>query len=275
MKKILSIILLLISLPLLAQEELDYKFRNEMYSKSLSELKILRNEFFARKGYKFKSKELSNHFNQFNWYKGNKSLNEIELSQTDKAKVDLIKKIEYQKKLSQPRIKMLELLTTLEGNSMGSWDWSKADRVKYVNDCKKVGYLINDNSGMVQKRFINDNHLFVQVIDGGWEFVVIPINDNKFFILINDIVGGGNNFDSYLSDENKTHKLNEKIFPENWEYNFNPKGENCEFPASPFMFDFTINDETISVENWEDECLIKKKLIFKFDKKKLKYELIK
>jgi len=273
MKKALTIIIFLITVTLFAQEEVDYEFKNEIYSKSLTELKLLRNEFFARKGYKFKSKELNNHFKKFDWYNGTKTINEIELSQENKAKVDFIKKVESQRKLNGERIKTLELLSTIHEKSMGSWDWSKDDRIKYTDSCKKVGYLLNDNSGMMQKRFINDNHLFVQVIDGAWEFVVIQINENKFYILTNDIVGGGNSFVSYLSDGKMTNKLDVKIFPENWELNFNPKGENCEFPASPFMFDFFIDNQTIFVENWEDECLIKKKLTFIFNKEKMQYEL--
>ncbi len=273
MKKTVTIILFLITRTLVAQEELNYKFINEIYSKSPSELKLLRNEFFARKGYKFKTNELNDHFNQFDWYKGTKSIDEIELSPINKAKVDFIKKVENQKKLNQLKIRTLDLLSTLDEESMGSWDWSKNNRVKYTFDCKKVGYLINDNSGIMQKHFIDDNHLLVQVVDGTWEFVVIPINHNKFFILTNDRVGGGNSFNSYISDGTKTSRLNKRIFPENWEKYFKPKNTTCELPSSPFMFDFLIDNETIFITSWEDECLLKKKLPFTFNKEKIQYEL--
>ena len=136
MKKVFTIVIFLISATLLAQKELDYEFQNKMYSKSLSELKLLRNEFFARKGYKFKSKELNNYFNKFDWYEGTKSIDEIELSTVNKAKVDFIKKVESQKKLNRHRIRTLKLLSTLEGESMGFWNWSKDDRIKYITDCE-------------------------------------------------------------------------------------------------------------------------------------------
>ncbi|NQX80823.1 MAG: YARHG domain-containing protein [Flavobacteriaceae bacterium] len=273
MKKVFTIVIFLISATLLAQKELDYEFQNKMYSKSLSELKLLRNEFFARKGYKFKSKELNNYFNKFDWYEGTKSIDEIELSTVNKAKVDFIKKVESQKKLNRHRIRTLKLLSTLEGESMGFWNWSKDDRIKYITDCEKVGYLINDNSGMMQKLFIGDNHLFVRVIDGAWEFVVIQINDNKFFLLTHDITGDYNSFVSYIYDENKISRLDINIFPENWESNFKRKDKDCEFYESPFVFDFLIDNETILVESWEDECLLKKKLTFEFDKEKIQYQL--
>jgi len=57
---------LLISWNIEAKEELSYSFQNSMHSKSLSELKILRNHFFASKGYKFKDKDLNDHFSKFN-----------------------------------------------------------------------------------------------------------------------------------------------------------------------------------------------------------------
>ena len=176
MKKILIILLFIISSNLSAQEELSYEFKNEMHSKSLSELKIIRNEFFAKKGYIFKSKDLNEHFSQFNWYVGTKSIEQIELSEIEKLKTDFIKKVEHKKKLNNKRIKTLELLSILPGDSMGSWDWTMEDRIEYTKDCKNAGYLLNDNSGMMQKSFIDDKHLFVQVIDGVWEFLVIDIN---------------------------------------------------------------------------------------------------
>lgn len=165
-KLVFMLLLFFISFNFFAQEELGYTFKAEMYSKSLKELRYLRNTFFARQGYKFKSKELDTYFHQFDWYKGNKSIGEIKLSKEEELKVNFIKKVEKQKKLNASRIKTLDLLSLLPKKSMGSWDWSKEDRIKYVENCKKMGYLTNDNSGMMQKRFINDNHLFVQVVDG-------------------------------------------------------------------------------------------------------------
>lgn len=274
MKNAFTLLLFILSINLSAQEELSYSYRNEMYSKSLYELKLLRNEFFARQGYAFKSEKLTQHFNQFDWYKGTKSIDEIVLSTTDKQKVDFIKKVETRKALNKSRIETLHLLSRLPGKSMGSWDWPIEDRKRYAKDCEEVGYLINNNSGMMQKSFIEDKHLFVQVVDGTWEFVVIPIAPNKFFILTNDIVGGGNSLEAYLSNDTAITRLDTKILPDNWEQNFQPSNKDCELPCSPFMFDFTINKDTISVKSWKDDCLLEKELTFRLNKEKMTYELI-
>lgn len=274
MKKILSLIcLVFISINTQAQEELDYQFQNEMYSKSLKELRLIRNEFFARQGYKFKGEELNKYFSQFDWYKGSLSIDEIELSPMNQLKVNFIKKVESQKKLNKSRIQTLELLSTLPNESMGSWDWSVEDRIEYAKKCTEVGYLINDNSGMMQKIFIDDNHLFVRVVDGVWELLVIPVREHRFFILTNDIVGGGNSFSAYSVYKNEISKLDTNIFPEKWEDNFKPSDKDCELSSSPFLFDFSIEGETISVKSWKDECQIKRELILKFNKEKFQYEI--
>ena len=236
MKKTLSILLLLISSSFLAQEEVDYEFKKEMHSKSLSELKLVRNEFYARQGYIFKSNHLNEHFSQFNWYEGTKSIDEIELSETAKHKTAFIKHVEKGKKLNAIRIKTLQLLAILPGDSMGSWNWSMEDRTTYAKDCKEVGYLINDNSGMMQKTFIEDKHLFVQVVDGAWEFSIIAISNHKYFILTNDIVGGGNSFSAYIADDDKITRLDKNIFPENWKANFKPLGKDCVLEEAPYFF---------------------------------------
>lgn len=48
--------------------EIQYFFE-DLVDLSLKELKIKRNEIYARKGKKFKSKELQKYFGQFDWYK--------------------------------------------------------------------------------------------------------------------------------------------------------------------------------------------------------------
>ncbi len=277
MKKALTIITFLISLTLLAQEELDYEFQNEMYSKSLSELKLLRNEFFARQGYSFNSKELKQHFSQFNWYKGTKSIDEIELPKKDQAQVNFIKKVEQEKKLNESRIKILKILPEIPTESMETWEWKKEDRTEYINNSIEVGYLINDNSGTLQKRFLSDNHFFVQVVDGVWELFVIPIDTRSCFIMTVDIVGDGHFLNTYKYKSNIISKLNIKdVFPKNLYQYFISEKIDCKDLEEIFPLNFEVKDEKITVSSWyADECLLEKKLEFRFDKENLKYELIK
>lgn len=63
---------------------------------SAQELTYLRNSFFARKGYIFKSKELNDFFSTYDWYILDYDATAADLSKTDKKNVEFIK--EYQKK---------------------------------------------------------------------------------------------------------------------------------------------------------------------------------
>lgn len=62
----------------------------------LSDLRLLRNEIFARKGYVFKSKELSKHFSKFDWYEPKYGAQEIDkhLSPIDSFNIKKIQKAE-------------------------------------------------------------------------------------------------------------------------------------------------------------------------------------
>ena len=57
-----------------------------------AELRIARNEIFARKGYIFPHQDLNRHFEQFDWYEAANS--NVELSDVERANVALIRSVE-------------------------------------------------------------------------------------------------------------------------------------------------------------------------------------
>jgi len=59
------------------------------------ELKLMRNEIFARYGYKFKSKDLIEYFNSKGWYKPQKNNVDIYLTNLEKKNINFIKKLEF------------------------------------------------------------------------------------------------------------------------------------------------------------------------------------
>ncbi len=71
----------------------------ELRKLSLDELHFLRNEFYARKGYIFKTDKMKNHFNDTEWYKGTIKDPSGLLDDTEKENVFLIKTIEEEKRL--------------------------------------------------------------------------------------------------------------------------------------------------------------------------------
>jgi hypothetical protein len=58
------------------------------------ELKIMRNEIFARHGYIFKTPEMKNYFNTQNWYYGRFTNVDNQLTQIEKENIQLIKSYE-------------------------------------------------------------------------------------------------------------------------------------------------------------------------------------
>lgn len=65
---------------------------DELGNYSALELRIARNEIFARRGLRFKDPALQNHFSQFSWYRP--TTDNVSLSPTEKANVALLKSAE-------------------------------------------------------------------------------------------------------------------------------------------------------------------------------------
>ena len=64
----------------------------DLYYKSAAELRIMRNEIYARNGYIFDNEELHYYFSQKSWYKPEKPyIKESEFSEIEKHNIDFIK----------------------------------------------------------------------------------------------------------------------------------------------------------------------------------------
>lgn len=74
---------------------------SELKTLTKAQLRILRNTFFAFQGYKFISEDLTNFFNQFDWYQkiilGEKSNDDVIIWPDEKERIRLIKEIEDSK----------------------------------------------------------------------------------------------------------------------------------------------------------------------------------
>jgi hypothetical protein len=99
------ILLILLSLSSFSQIDNCSQYNSKIYSEedithfSLLELKILRNEIYARHQYIFKDDRLSDYFlKKYDWYKPNyKSENKIELNNFEKKNISLLLKKENEK----------------------------------------------------------------------------------------------------------------------------------------------------------------------------------
>jgi len=63
-----------------------------------ADLRLLRNEIFARHGYIFKSPELTDFFSKFEWYQPNLTSDQIDkvLTEIDRFNISLIKSVEQE-----------------------------------------------------------------------------------------------------------------------------------------------------------------------------------
>lgn len=98
--------------------------KTDIKDKELYELKILRNEIFARHQYVFENERLNEYFSQLDWYKPNNDSNQsISLNTNEKHNIDLFKKeentiIEWRKALKQEFINFKDALNKNDLNKI-------------------------------------------------------------------------------------------------------------------------------------------------------------
>ncbi|MEE9406957.1 MAG: YARHG domain-containing protein [Polaribacter sp.] len=144
---------------------------------SLLELKILRNEIFARHQYVFKNDRLKDYFlNKYDWYKPNyKSENKIELNNFEKENSCLFLKKENEKvELKKTIIKELEIFLT----SLSENDTSKINSV--ISNATKDFNIEHKNAVITELKDIltkinikgihwyNENGLYKITTDDGY-----------------------------------------------------------------------------------------------------------
>jgi len=82
----------------------------DLAGKSLWELKIMRNEIFARHGYKFKTEEMREYFNKQKWYEPKYADVKSKLTEIENANIKMIKQYEDNLQKSKPSPKISELI---------------------------------------------------------------------------------------------------------------------------------------------------------------------
>lgn len=72
----------------------SYLTNDDLYHLNKNELRLLRNEIFARKGYIFSSQEMRDYFSQFDWYVPRYKNVYNQLNNVEKFNIDKIKEHE-------------------------------------------------------------------------------------------------------------------------------------------------------------------------------------
>ncbi|WP_234859097.1 YARHG domain-containing protein [Aquimarina aquimarini] len=282
-------------------ESTDANFKllteKELNSKSINELRIIRNKIFAKKGYVFKSKDLQQYFKAKKWYVPKENL-KISLSEIEKQNIELIKQIESKKKKNTNPEKfidtihinyntnniVLDILTLLPETNMGSWDWSQKERSEMVTYIKKNNFIIDSTEMYLNIAYVEPNTIGLQVVDGFWSLSVYSINQNDHILITNDIVGDGNSIRVYSLTNETLKPLNmQSLFGDYTKKLINTESKNClsmlEENGIMFDYDFSNKDYALISSSWitnDDEykgCFIGNTIKFRFNKVKRLFEI--
>lgn len=165
---------------------------------TLLELKILRNEIFARHQFVFKDTRLEDYFlGKYDWYKpNNASENTIKLNNFEKENIRIILKFEKEKKaLQKTIIKELETfktaLNTDETATINSIinnvtkDFSTTHKNDFVSELKSIVSKID----IQQIHWYNENGLYKITTDDGYSINerAITIKGSKVIMSYSDI----------------------------------------------------------------------------------------
>lgn len=287
MKKVLVVLFVAFCIVLLScntkTETNIYMNKQELNQKTNEELKLIRNEVFARKGYVFKDTLLSNYFKSYNWYVPIKNI-EITLSKKEKEYVDLIKNIENNKNNFIKKDVIFDILDKLPLN-LGSWEWTYTNRKLFKKSVEKGIHEISNNDGLFKKKYLNSEKIIVNVVDGSWVMKLYKIEDGIYIVITDDIVTGGNDLMAYkytAKDKNLSRKNFNFLFQKEVINYFLQKENTCKenlkndnFTA--FLdYDFYEQDITMSVyDDISENCLKYREIIFRFNKKTEKFDFLK
>ncbi|QCX37900.1 YARHG domain-containing protein [Aureibaculum algae] len=202
---------------------------------TLLELKILRNEIFARHQYVFTDERLSDYFlNKYDWYKpNNKQLNNIELNHYEKENISLFSKKENEKiNIKKTIIKELEIFLT----SLNENDTSKINSVinKVTKDfnSEHKNVVVTELKDILTKinikgiHWYNESGLYKIITDDGYflnetsikikgEEIILSYNDMGHSELLSDKTAfdfgssydSTNEYASWYTFEIKNNKL--------------------------------------------------------------------
>ncbi|MFD2562902.1 PA3715 family protein [Aquimarina rubra] len=114
---------------------------------------------------------------------------------------------------------LLNILKQLPETTLNSWEWSKKDRIKTVDFIKKNNYLIDSTETYNTIKYIKPNTIGIQVVDGFWTLSIYEFNENHHFIITNDIVGDGNDVQTFNFINNEIKPLKMTNWFDGFEYN--------------------------------------------------------
>ncbi|PZW37576.1 hypothetical protein LX95_02885 [Mesonia algae] len=179
--------------------------------------------------------------------------------------------------------KLLNILTLLPESTMDSWEWSKKDRERTVEFIEKNNFIIDSTQMYNNIKYIKPNTIGIQVVDGFWTLSIYEFNENDYFVVTNDIVGDGNDIQTF-------NFKNGKLTPTkmvNWFSEFDNKlllnkSTDCIelLEENQLTYNYNFNDKNIIlISSWllnESEnknCLIGNSIKYELNKEKRTFDI--
>ena len=180
---------------------------------------------------------------------------------------------------------LLEILTKLPEEAMGSWKWSKNDRIDFVKFIQENDYTFSSSSYFSKISLIGPNAIGIQVVDGYWTLAIYKIQPKNYIVIANDIVGDGNDLLAFEYKDGKLgdvgfYNLFDKVYYNNLLINDKEECKDLiEDNLIGFEYDFThTQDLTISNSHYlkeeeHQDCLKGNRMNYKFNPNTKKFDL--
>ncbi|WP_027127255.1 hypothetical protein [Gelidibacter mesophilus] len=179
---------------------------------------------------------------------------------------------------------LLNILKILPESTMDSWEWSKKDRKKTVDFIENNNYLIDSTEMYNNIKYIKPNTIGIQVVDGFWTLSIYDFGLNDFFIVTNDIVGDGNDIQTYSFRNNKLTPTKMVNWFSEFQYKLlSNNSTNCIdlLEENEMTYDYDFSDENIiSISSWlltqkeSDSCLKGNYIKYKLNKETKTFDIV-
>lgn len=174
-------------------------YSEESLSKlSLEELALRRNEILARKGYTFTNPLYNDYFTNQKWYTPTTTNTNITLTSTENNQIDLIKKVELQKK--EMRAKSIKDLKDLR-NALNTNDYNTINRILNLpNDERRIDQQLRKTLNVCD---IDDIHwnksegIYEASIDNGLNTRVYTIKYSRTQVILSYAQTGASELSMY------------------------------------------------------------------------------
>ena len=205
---------------------------------------------------------------------------------------NIIKSDNYKKKdtlkiIYSEHKNLLNILTILPDSTMRSWGWKKSERKQFIDDIKINECTTSSAENFSKFELIQPNTIRIQVVDGCWILSIYKVKTNNFIVITNDIVGDGNDVQTYEYINNELNYIEPKnLFGEYFNELRNGKNNlSCKELMEDFKIGLTYNFETktkIQISNMSysensenNKCLKGNTLNYEFNPRMKKFEIVK